>query len=148
MRYLRSSIYISPSDPPLSTVLSEAEAVDTLESARVRILQPGALVIHDIFESDGDLGQAVAEAMERQRSNQQQESHQALLYHWTILQWVRTSERGMVLMDQPAPLSREEICVVFDQLAQHPDYGHRTVVTPDRNGVPVLLVDGEIKEDE
>lgn len=129
----------------MTTVILEGDAVDTLESARVRSLQPGALVIHDIFETTDDIRIATAEAMRRQQANAEQEAHQAMLYYWTVLQWTRVTEHGAVLMDKPAPMSRDEIAVVFAQLAQHPDYGHRTIVTPDRHGEPLMLVDGEIK---
>lgn len=147
MRYLRSSIYATAYEPPVTTVAPEDTMVDTLESVRLQLLQPGLLIIHEIFESDGDLERATLEAMRRQQANAEQELHQAMLYHWTVSQWGPVRAHGTLDMDKPAPLSREEIVVVFDQLRQHPDYNHRTIIGTDRSGARVRMVDGEIKED-
>lgn len=147
MRYLRSSIYANAYDPPVTTVAPEDTMVDTLESARLQLLEPGLLIIHEIFESDGDLHAATLKAIEHQGANAEQELHQAMLYYWTVSQWHLVREGGVLFMDKPAPLSREEIVVVFDQLRQHPNYRPMSIVSHDRSGAPVRMIDGEIKED-
>lgn len=145
-RYLRSSIYANPTDPPVTTVAPEDSTIDTLESIRHQLLQPGLLIIHEIFEGDDSLQAATLEAMRRQRANAEQEAHQAMLYHWTVSQWHLVSAGGTLFMDKPAPLSREEIEVVFAQLAQHPDYRNFHIVSVTRTGEMVHLIHGQIKE--
>lgn len=146
MRYLRSSIYASPVDPPVTTVAGEDGMTDTLESIRHSLLEPGLLIIHEIFEASDSLEAATVEAARRQQANAEQEAHQAMLYYWTVSQWHLVTAGGTLLMDKPAPLSREEIEVVFAQLAQHPDYRGIHIISHTRTGEMVELVNGKIKE--
>lgn len=148
MRALRSSIYVRAHEPPLTTVVLESDVIDTLESIRHTHLQPGALVIHDIFDSASDIVSATTEAMQRFKANALQEAQQALLYYWTVSKWGLLHQGGMIFMDEPAPLSREEIEVVFAQLAQHPEYEDFHVVTHTREMDRVDLIGGEIQKPE
>lgn len=145
MRALRSSLYANPYEPPVTTVLLESDAADTLESGTHRVRVPGGLVIHEIFETSADdIETATLEAIKRQLANGEQEAHQAMLFYWSVLTWQRVTPGGTILMDKPAPLSREEIAEVFEQLAQHPEYESYRIISHTRDGKPVLLANGKI----
>ena len=147
MRALRSSLYVSAYEPPVTTVAFESDFTDTLESAIYGLRVPGGLVIHEIFDTDApDIVTVTFEATQRQRANAEQEAHQAMLFYWTVSQWRIVAPGGTLFMDKPAPLARDEIVEVFEQLAQHPDYDNFHVVTHTRDGEPVTLANGKVQD--
>lgn len=147
MRVLRSSLYDSPAEPPMTTVVRDSDTRDTLESHRVDLLHKFTehWAIYDIFDmADGGIEDATLEAIKRQAANAEQEGHQAMLYYWTVMTWERVTPGGTIFMDKPAPLSREEVVEVFEHLARRPDYENYHVVTHARDGEPVTLTNGQI----
>jgi hypothetical protein len=146
MRALRSSLYVSAYDPPLTTVILESDVIDTLESIATNLPPLEALIVTDIFDSADDIAQATVEAELRRRTNAEQEAHMAMLYYWTVQTWQRIPAGGAIGMPKRAPLSREEIEVVFARLAQHPEYKNFTIIAFSRDGQPVMLANGKIEQ--
>lgn len=142
MRLLRTTLYFDPAaERFVTTVLRECDLTDTLESARVRYLTPGALIVSEIFEMEGEPSVEEATVVGAQRHTERlgRERDQAVLYYWLIFQWERLRPGSVILMDRPAPLSREEMAVVLEQLAMHPGYKQFRIVGVDQTEQVISL---------
>jgi hypothetical protein len=137
-------MYHDAYQPPITTVLLECDATDTLESATHRIRVPRGLVIHEIFETENDIVIATHAAIERQQANMEQEAHQAMLYFWSASEWQRLAPGGTLMMDKPAPMSAAEIAEVFEQLAQHPNYKNYKLFAISQDLELIQLIDGKV----
>lgn len=146
MRVLRASCYATPGLPPITTVVRDCDIVDTLESARVASLVPGALVLHDLFEVDRGTNIRSATMQAVERIDAEQEGNMAVLYHYNG-QWLgNVSSGGVLTATRPAPLTPDEIEVVFDQLKSHPNYDGQLIASPSNDGTLVQMKpDGTIE---
>lgn len=144
MRILRQSAFASPDMPPVTTMIRESDAPDTLESVRERMLAPDLLVVSDIFETEDLVTEVEMVAEGMARIDAERESNMAVLYFHDLEALRITKPGGLLTTNRPAPLSEDQIRVVLDQLARHPNYEGQTVVVHDENMKPVTLKKGKL----
>lgn len=142
MRALRATVWVDPYAVPFSTVALESDTIDTLESVREQLRRdfPTAFVVYDIFESEhDDIASVTIEAGHRQARGGEQEAHQAMLFYWVVLKWGDVSPPGALIMDKPAPLSREAYEYALAQLALHPDKPPISIIGVSNDGHGLIL---------
>ena len=69
----------------------------------------------------------------------QDEINMAVAYHWNGEALGRVRAGGTLSATKAAPLSREQILLVFKQLERHPNYRDQTIIQIDRHGEIVRL---------
>lgn len=143
MRILRSTFY-APDLTPMSTVVRDSDVIDTLEGVRESVKTPGYFTVFEIFDVDGDIGIEEATHAAGKRINFDDEKNQAIQFYWACAQFQLASENGHVIMPEPAPLTSDQVRVVFDQIKDHPDYKHQTVVATSREADIITLRDGKV----
>lgn len=147
MRVLRSSMY-SPALAPMTVVIRDSDVTDTLESIRFGAIghEPDAFVVTDLFETiDGGIDQATAFAMIRMEERAEDERNMALQFYWATAQFQLLSGGGTLIMPEPAPLTPEQVRIVFEQIAKHSDYDHQSVQATAKDGTVVRIENGEVK---
>jgi hypothetical protein len=147
MRVLRSSMF-SPALEPMTVVIRDSDVIDTLDSIRAGAKDeaPHYFVAHDIFETeDGSIEKAAAFAMIRMEERADDERNMALQFYWATAQFQLLSGDGTLIMPEPAPLTPEQIRVVFEQIVEHPDYDHQSVQATAKDGTVVTIENGEVK---
>lgn len=150
MRAMRVSGYIVMGKPPLTLVMPEDSVVDTLESIRTGASADldRILIVADIFEiaDDADTQQITAEGMRRWTPEVQLiERNMSVLYHYTVSQFPLVGPKGTIASRRVAPMSSANVRLVFEQLAQHPDYGERTIISLAEDMTPVIMRGGTIE---
>lgn len=137
----------------MTTIARDCDLLDTLESAAIHMqaktAEEGALALIEIFETPGavSIEDASVEGMRRRDARADQEENQAILYYWSVFKWGVLTDGGTLTMDKPAPLTRDEIAVVLEQLARHPEYEGFRIISTDQTGALVVLANGKIEED-
>lgn len=147
MRVMRSSFYSSMYAEPVATVLREDDLVDTIDSARHKLMNPEhGFVVFDIFDmTRADIAQATMTATRRMAERQRRERDMATLFFYGV-QVLRMLRRGGLWQTpDPAPLSVDEIRAAFEQLAMHPSYEDQVLATTSEDGTPVRVVRGRVE---
>lgn len=146
MRILRSTFY-SPDLTPMTTVVRDSDAIDTLEGVRASVYEPGYFTIFRIMETPDDISieQATIWASKEYAEKVDDERNQAIQFYWATMQFQLVSRNGTVLMPAPAPFTTEEVREVFEQIVKHPDYTNQTVIATSCEGDNVTIEAGEVK---
>lgn len=154
MQALRTSVYPTMKDEPLTVVMRDVDIRDdlTIEQARDEQLNgPGpAFVANDIFRvaDDTSIEDATLFAMTRMERVSEREANQAVLYHYAAHICSKLTESGLYGAPDPAPLTTDEVEDALRQLAKHPEYGNgMTVMIPAEDGTMVTLKNGEVSRD-
>lgn len=156
MRALRTTAFIHPDQPPLTTVVIEASLRVPIEQAAEGMRsQPDVLVITDIFDApnpprgeweatpeDAGAATVLATTEAMRRMDEDVERNMAILYFYNgaALRVVREA----VIPTLPAPLTVEQITTVFEQLAYHPNYNGQHVNAFTEDGHQVNLKNGHV----
>lgn len=145
MRVLRSSLFASMSQPPLTTVVRDCDVRDSLESIAISSRQPGCLITHDIFDVPRSTSIQASTRLAMLRMDKRLEQNMAVLFFWTLRQLRVLRSGGTVMMDKRAPLLVEDIRYVFDQLRQEKSYDDFTIVAFAQDGEMVRIKEGQVE---
>lgn len=146
MQFLRATAY-TPVDQ-LTVVVSCDDLAITPEAYKQHMKGvPGpAFIAFDLFDFDGDLAAATAEAMKRMAARTRAEQDQAIGYHWNGE--MLSHARAMLMNPAPAPLTVEQMTDMLEQLAEHPNYAGQLVTTcvvdDDNNATVFEMKDGSV----
>ena len=107
---------------------------------------PGVFVTSDTWQMpDGELEDAIAQAIVRAGEREREEGDMATLYHWTVATWNVVKSGGMVITQRPAPLRRDDIVTVLQQLCVHPKYDNYQIhVVSAVDGTTVRTREGRV----
>jgi hypothetical protein len=144
---MRSTIYSEDGDS-LSLVVADGALTDTLESARERTKQPGALCVYEIFDApDGASEDAITRmAIAREEARETIERNMTVSYYWNASMLPRVNAGGVLMNNLPAPLSAEDCAAVLEQLALHPDYNNQTIIAVAMDFTIVTLANGRLED--
>lgn len=154
MKILRTSFYHLLSISAGECSISSAETFVVLEkdltvSAEQYLKDlprtPGLFSVTEAVDSpDMDLVTATAWIANYVQERRDIERDMAILYYWDAQMLRMLNAGGPCVNTRPAPLTVEQIQVVFEQLKHHPNYTGNTVLTIAKDLTPVQLRAGEI----
>lgn len=149
MRALRVTAYMSPDHEPLTVVTIEPSLKVPPEDVVAAMLEPGVLLIHDIFDvpnspDDVDAAAVLATTEAMRRMDEDAERNMAVMYFWDAAA-LRVATAA-VFPTKPAPLTVEQITTVFEQLATHPAYEGQHVHAFTEEGHRVNLKNGHVTD--
>lgn len=140
MKILRTSRFLDPVRPPLTTVLRECDLTVPIDEARAaQDHLPGAFIVTHVFDLAGEPSIAEATRAATCYIRPQVEQDMAILYHYDATSLVRCTAGGVLTATRPAPLSAEDITEVFRQLRLHPSYKQQHVIAISRDFQIVTL---------
>lgn len=151
MKVIRQTLWGHPhrADSPAVTMVARFCDLQNPEKA-VEDLQralPGGFIVTEIFELPDGVGiaEATFEGLKRLRKNEEDERNQAILYHYTVENYLpKLIETGVAFNSRPHPLDAEQIAAVFEQVAKHPVYKKQTLVGFGRDSRWVRYTSGRI----
>lgn len=151
MRVLRSTMYPPIGVGPSVTMsFRDRDVTVSLEEAIDRICSKSAelFTINDIFSMpENSAQQASVEANARAKARKQREESMTDLFYWCVsMIEKRKGVARNIENHRGAPLSRDEIVYVFEQLAKHPSYypGVRIETHSTESGSSVVLNNGMV----
>ena len=141
MKVIRTSDYRSPSPRDvLHIFVSEHDIRVSPEEYAAHMLEgpPGAFVaafIYDLPEGMSEVEMSLEIRRRWMAGEAEQELHQAMLYHWMLMQLVQHPKAETVVQTTiPAPLSQAEVTNALSQLARHPAYLGQSIRVASRDG--------------
>jgi hypothetical protein len=154
MRYLRNTMFPPPEiGPPATFVTAETDLRVPIEVAANQMRShpgppPPSDVDVEIFEFEGSLIEATAEAHRRAQSRiPEKKRNTDLLHDWCIAMLYQMPPKKAIISDARAPLNVEEIKNVLLEVTKHPQYkggrDHTLVLTAD-DGRHVILELGRV----
>ncbi len=148
MRVLRSTLYGQAPHEVATMVQREVDVSSWVEAvAQAQAPRGGVLIIVETFSMPGDPSLVVAsvEAERRRRENEDRERNMAILYHYDGMVLARvTPNVGVLTPTIRAPLTADEIRIVFKQLTQHPNYRNQHVIAFSADGTTVEIRNGRV----
>lgn len=146
MRALRTSVWGSPNDPPLTVIARQCDVSIPVEEVAPEHWEVGFFLISDIFDvpDDTSLERATYLGAERASQRQREERDMAMAYFWYVTILRRINAGGTMQAAEAAPLSRADLEVVLRQVASHPNYRSQRIIMLDADGAEVTLEDGKI----
>lgn len=151
-RYLRISDFMGMGTQPFTTIISESDTRDTLESVRVTLMENaaerGVFTICEIREGASDPADASFSFI--QEIDVEREKNMAILYYWVRQTMPQVNEGGAILPNPlapgyPAPLTGKEVERVMEQIASAFDYRPSITVRVDaEDGSTLILKNGEV----
>lgn len=125
-----------PGGPPMTFAAPEDSFRDSIGDTNMP--SDELFVVKAPFTSEADDMPTIAmEAARIAAERRETEGNMAIMYYWTIGQFVNVSERGTVAQKDPSPLTVDELRYVHDAIAQHPAYVQQRLLSLASDGTPV-----------
>lgn len=132
---LRFTIF-APGGPPVTMAASEDSFRDSIGDTELKTDE--VFIIKEPFECDSeDIAVIAFVAGGIAAERRDTEANMAIMYYWTIGQFVNVSEHGTVAQKDPSPLTVDELRYVHDAIAQHTAYAHQRLLSIASDGTTV-----------
>ena len=109
---------------------------------------PSAFIINDIIETDENIEEPIAMGIlirNRLAERQKDELNMAMLYFWDAKHLEKVTAGGVLSGTEPAPLNKDQVGYVLNQLKQHPNWKGQTVIVYARDMERLVLhPDGKV----